>query len=91
MLGLGMLCCDAEQADGSDAGREVVVFLKRIVELENLNLDSNPWELPPASVVVKGRDSIDSYYRAWTSVGDLTLTRALKVVFVGTAGAGKTR
>lgn len=70
----------------------VVHFLdKNINDAEGLNLDSNPWELPPASVVVKGRDSIQSYYSAWKTLVDLQLDKALKVVFVGTAGAGKTR
>lgn len=82
---------NADQVDGPAAGHEVVVFLEKIDNLEYLNLDSNPWELPPASVVVKGRDSIRSYYRTWESVGDLSLTKALKVVFVGTTSAGKTR
>lgn len=82
---------NADEVDGPAAGDEVVTFLEKIDEVEYLNFDSNPWELPPASVVVKGLDSIRSYYRTWASVGDVTLTTALKVVFVGTASAGKTR
>lgn len=71
---------------------DVVHFLANsIKDAECLNLDSNPWELPPASVVVKGRDSMQSYYSAWETMTDLQLDKALKVVFVGTAGAGKTR
>ena len=70
---------------------DVVNFLVNFKNPEYLNLESNPWELPPASVVVKGRDDIKSYYSAWTTLADLHLDKALKVVFVGTAGAGKTR
>lgn len=86
----------ADETDGAAAGQGVVDFLQTIDDLDvdvdsnGVNMDSNPWELPPASVVVNGRESIKSYYEAWGG-GQLELTRALKVVFLGTAAAGKTR
>ena len=52
----------------------------------------NPWEFPPAAVVVNGRESIRKYYDTWEQCDfSLVEINALKVVFVGAYAAGKTR
>lgn len=54
--------------------------------------DGNPWEFPPAAVAIKGRESIRRYYDTWEQCDfSLIEIHALKVVFVGAYGAGKTR
>eukprot|EP00903_Cladosiphon_okamuranus_P017025 g15690.t1 len=51
----------------------------------------NPWEFPPAAVVVNGRKSIRKYYDTWKQCDfSLVEIHSLKVVFVGAHGAGKT-
>eukprot|EP00903_Cladosiphon_okamuranus_P010532 g9962.t1 len=51
----------------------------------------NPWEFPPEAVVANGLESIRKYYHTWEQC-DFSLVEvlALKVVFVGAYGAGKT-
>lgn len=52
----------------------------------------NPWEFPPAAVAANGRESIRKYYDTWDQCDfSLVEIHALKVVFVGACGAGKTR
>lgn len=52
----------------------------------------NPWEFPPAAVVADGLESIWRYYHTWEQCGfGLVEIHALKVVLVGSYGAGKTR
>lgn len=61
-------------------------------ESYNVNTDGNPWEFPPAAVAIKGRESIRRYYDTWEQCDfSLIEIHALKVVFVGAYGAGKTR
>lgn len=57
-----------------------------------VNTDGNPWEFPPAAVAAKGLESILRYYDTWEQCDfSLVEINALKVVFVGAFGAGKTR
>eukprot|EP00752_Nemacystus_decipiens_P013632 g12085.t2 len=51
----------------------------------------NPWEFPPAAVVANGLESIKRYYDTWEQCDfSLVEIHALKLVFVGAHGAGKT-
>eukprot|EP00752_Nemacystus_decipiens_P001882 g1813.t1 len=56
-----------------------------------LHTKGNPWEFPPAAVVANGTESIRKYFDTWEQC-DFSLAKihALKVVFVGANGAGKT-
>ena len=59
---------------------------------KGLTTAGNPWEFPPAAVVANGRESIRQYYDTWEQCDFcLVEVHALKVVFVGAYGAGKTR
>lgn len=81
---------------------EVLNCLERVERMEqtkseswkdySVNTDGNPWEFPPAAVAIKGRESIRTYYDTWEQCDfSLIEIHALKVVFVGAYGAGKTR
>eukprot|EP00752_Nemacystus_decipiens_P006448 g5808.t1 len=56
-----------------------------------LHTKGNPWEFPPAAVVANGPICIRKYCDTWEQC-DFSLAKiyALKVVFVGAYGAGKT-
>ena len=52
----------------------------------------NLWEFPPAAVVASGLESIRKYFDTWEQCDfSLVEIHALKIVFVGAYGAGKTR
>lgn len=54
-------------------------------------IGDNPWMLPPATVVEKGRASLNKFYDDWKRHRVLEEIRSIKVVTTGAAGAGKTR
>ena len=57
-----------------------------------LSTEGNPWEFPPAAVAANGLESVRKYYDTWEQCDfSLVEIHALKVVFVGAYGAGKTR
>eukprot|EP00903_Cladosiphon_okamuranus_P012364 g11589.t3 len=86
--------------DPDDKTASTGVVLNCIERLERLRANGgfgwlitagNPWEFPPAAVVVNGLESIRRYYDTWEQCDfSLEEIHALKVVFVGAYGAGKT-
>lgn len=60
-----------------------------------MRLDGNPWVMPPEAVVEKGLEAVRKYLQdvqtAKEAGADVTSLKLLKVVLVGSSGAGKTR
>lgn len=56
-----------------------------------LELDQNPWEHPPESLVAGGLPAVRNYFEAIYEGGTTAVTRPLKVVIVGRQTVGKTR
>eukprot|EP00903_Cladosiphon_okamuranus_P010529 g9959.t1 len=84
--------------EGETAATDVVLDCMERLErhraarsFKGLYAAGNPWEFPPAAVVANGLESIRKYYHTWEQC-DFRLVEvlALKVVFVGAYGAGKT-
>lgn len=79
----------ADAAEKMASAKEVLGCLGRATLV--LTRD-NPWEFPPAAVAIKGPESLRKYYETWEQCDfRLDEIRALKVVFIGAAAAGKTR
>lgn len=75
---------------GSDDDAESL--LPVLLNCTLLELNQNPWELPPAAVVQAGKDSIRGYYDELKQCRTRPVKmQSLKVVFAGHSGAGKTR
>lgn len=102
VVGRGRLSALAGKEEGPKAGEAVLKAIGRIEKYRREHPDAqnadwetamrnNPWSLPPASVISKGRASLERFYKSWTTHGNLEEMKALKVVMVGTGGAGKTR
>eukprot|EP00903_Cladosiphon_okamuranus_P010804 g10207.t1 len=59
--------------------------------LGHLDTDGNPWKFPPAAVVIKGLEGVRKFYTTWEQCDcSQEEVHALKLVFVGAYGAGKT-
>lgn len=61
----------------------------------NLSLHNNPWRMPPEAVVEQGLPAVKSYLldvqQAKAVGGHIMSLQLLKLVLVGSSGAGKTR
>ena len=88
-------CTPKSDPEGRTASTQVVLAGMKVVEQRrkwHFDTHDNPWEFPPAAVVVKGQESVRKYYETWEQCDfSLAEVHALKLVFVGSYGAGKTR
>lgn len=58
----------------------------------NLSLHNNPWRMPPEAVVEQGLPAVKSYLLdVERAKGHIMSLQLLKLVLVGSSGAGKTR
>lgn len=61
----------------------------------NISLHNNPWRMPPEAVVEQGIPAVKKYLLdvqlAKAVGGDVMSLQLLKLVLVGSSGAGKTR
>lgn len=62
---------------------------------KSLRLRGNPWIMPPEAVVEEGLSAIETYLQDVVTAAEagigITTMQLLKVVFVGSSRAGKTR
>ena len=81
--------------DKSASASAVLGCMERLESLKGyggLHTAGNPWEFPPAAVAVKERKFVRKFYASWEQCDfSLEEVHALKLVFVGAYGAGKTR
>ena len=86
-------------ADPDEKGASTRAVLDGMQRLEGkrgyrkgLHTAGNPWEFPPAAVAIKGWETVRKFYTTWEQCGfSLEEVHALKLVFMGAYGAGKTR
>lgn len=63
--------------------------------MSNVQLEENPWRMPPEAMVEKGLETVQTYLNdvkiAKDAGASTTSLQLLKVVLVGSPRAGKTR
>lgn len=74
---------------------QIVTRLGQLGSGQSLRLQDNPWIMPPEGIVNKGLLAVEKYLRdvreAEEAGAEVKTLNALKVVLIGSSGAGKTR
>ena len=67
----------------------------RFLAIRGVYLSDNPWQMPPEAVVEQGLEAVKAYLKDVKDAKDngasIRSLQHLKVVLVGSSGAGKTR
>lgn len=76
---------------GGTLPQKLSLLLEWVEKIGPRSLLPNPLREPPEAVVSAGSEDIRKYYGELLAEGHITERRDIKVVIIGSEGAGKTR